>query len=705
MEAPVIIAIAVVIIIGVVGGLYLLHFSIFTTNTNPQSQQLNASNHISPAAVSSYAYVANSGSNSISVINTSVTQGIIADININSSPNGIALSPGGNELYVANGDNVSVYNTQTDSLVKTIVVGGTGGMFGSSLISGLAVSSNGKLLYALDENSGTVDIINISNSYVINRVSLGSDLYLPSEIVITPNGQEAYITDTVGNVVSALNLSNGFVQTIGLGGPKAPQGITITPNGKYVYVADSASDFVSVINTSSNTLVENIRLYGKPWSVAITPNGEYVYVSYVEGYSENVSVINTATNTVVMNISATEGSGLSSLNSVSTNIAVAPDGKEVFVSNSQDGVVTGINTVTNTVSFYILTNGSAGSLEGIIVSPDSKLVYVADGSPSSVFVINASIGSALIGTFNVQSPSGSLAITPNGEKLYVAGPGSSVYVLNPATGAELSTINLTKSIIDSYEGTNFTTTLGAGNPTSIAITPNGNYAYITTGVDNSVYVINTATDTIAAKIGFGKNIIQNLSAYNATYYYYSPEGGYATSIVMSPNGARIYVLNEYNRTIYAIDPSTNTVVDTIKFGGSNNITDATLLAIAPDGKYLYVGENAISNSNSSILVINTSNGAVIKTINLGYQQYYGLVVSPNGKNLYTTSPLVVNLDSGAVTRWYTILPGSAIAQTQNGRYLYIPASYSNVVELVDTSDDSLVAEISIGTDPSGIIIG
>ncbi len=66
-------------------------------------------------------YVANSGSDNISVIDTT-NNTVIATGNVGSIPVGVAASPDGTHVYVANNasNNVSVINTTTNTVTATI---------------------------------------------------------------------------------------------------------------------------------------------------------------------------------------------------------------------------------------------------------------------------------------------------------------------------------------------------------------------------------------------------------------------------------------------------------------------------------------------------------------------------------------------------------------------------------------------------------
>lgn len=70
------------------------------------------------------AYVTHVGDDSISVINTE-TNTVITSIVVGTNPSGIAISPEGTRVYVTNqvDHTVSVIDTATDTVIATITVG------------------------------------------------------------------------------------------------------------------------------------------------------------------------------------------------------------------------------------------------------------------------------------------------------------------------------------------------------------------------------------------------------------------------------------------------------------------------------------------------------------------------------------------------------------------------------------------------------
>ncbi|MEM0124556.1 MAG: YncE family protein [Candidatus Micrarchaeaceae archaeon] len=246
-----------------------------------------------------YAYVANLGSATVSVVSTS-NDSAFKTVSVGTYSNGVAITPNGQYVYVTNGYNgaggnsVSVISTSTNSVVSTISV--------STSPWGVAITPNGQYVYVTDWGSNMTSVISTSTNSVVSTISVGT---YPIGVAITPNGQYAYVANSgngVGTTVSVISTStNSVVSTISVG--TNPFGVAITPNGQYVYVTDWGSNSVSVISTSTNSVVSTISVGTNPDGVAITPNGQYAYVA---NYGSNtVSVISTSTNQVVATITGT----------------------------------------------------------------------------------------------------------------------------------------------------------------------------------------------------------------------------------------------------------------------------------------------------------------------------------------------------------------------------------------------------------------
>ncbi len=276
------------------------------------------------------AYVANSGSSSLSIIDT-LTNTLITTIPLTGGfPYGVTLSPNGNLLYITSiaDGTVSVFNTSTNALITAILVGATP--------NGLATTPDGSLLYVANFGSNTVSAINTATNTVIATVPVGTG---PNTVAINPAGNAAYITNSADTTVSVIDTSTNIVTaTIPVG--LAPNGIAINPSGSEAFAANSISNTVSVIDTATNTVVATIPVGNGPAGVAVAPDGSKAYVANGSFSSNSVSVIDTTTNMVVATIPV----GFSP-----AAVAVNASGSEVYVTNGASNDVSVIDTSTNTV--------------------------------------------------------------------------------------------------------------------------------------------------------------------------------------------------------------------------------------------------------------------------------------------------------------------------------------------------------------------
>src|ERR1019366_1445504 len=135
------------------------------------------------------AYVANSGSDTVSVIDTA-TDLVIDTIAVGRIPNGIATTPNGVAVYVVNGGSpgaagsVSMIDTTTNTVRATVPVG--------SNPYGVTVAPDGSLVYVANSNSGTLSVIETASNLVKTTIPVGRN---PTAVAISPDGTVAYVAD------------------------------------------------------------------------------------------------------------------------------------------------------------------------------------------------------------------------------------------------------------------------------------------------------------------------------------------------------------------------------------------------------------------------------------------------------------------------------------------------------------------------------
>ena len=142
-------------------------------------------------------------------------------------------------------------------------------------------------------------------------------------------------------------------------GPTNSSPIAVTPNDKQVWVVNPDDDSVTVINVQNdaNQKVAEIPVGDEPQNLAIHPNGRVVYVSNT--VSGTISVIDAASRRVVDTIRVgTEPYG----------IALTPNGRKLYVANARSNDVSVIDTATNCVIKKI--TGVGDEPRGVAITSD-----------------------------------------------------------------------------------------------------------------------------------------------------------------------------------------------------------------------------------------------------------------------------------------------------------------------------------------------
>jgi len=331
----------------------------------------------------------------------------------------------------------------------------------------------------------------------------------PDGIAITPDNHFAYVANnnnygiTDGDSVTVLNLKNNTVkQTIRDSSFNQPFRIAINPQGTKAYVTNSNSTTITIIDIATNTVTGIIDGFDGPSGIVITRDESRAYVNNYGG-PEGVGSGNATTVRVVDLINNVIVGAPIEVGLAPAALAITPDGKFVYVINYVDG-----NPGTGTISVIRIRDntvvdtiaGFSGPF-GIAITPNGKYAYVTNfGSNnfnpigSTVSVVKLSIN-AIVATIDLAIQPAGIAITPDGRFVYVTNyntlyAGSNFTNLTPGQG--------TVNIIDVRTNKVVPPTIAVGQgPTSVAISSDGKFAYVTNFVSNIVSVIALQSDHCA----------------------------------------------------------------------------------------------------------------------------------------------------------------------------------------------------------------
>jgi YVTN family beta-propeller protein len=273
-----------------------------------------------------FAYVTNSGSGTVSVIDTT-TDTVTATVTVGSRPFGVAANS--TRVYVTNSgsNDVSVIDTSNNTVVATIPVG--------LRPLGVAVNPQGTRAYVANSGSGSLSIIDASTNTVITTLIINGGVSRPFGDAVNPQGNKVYLSD-FGNlqIVVIDPATNSVSNELNLDG--CPFGIATSSAQEYVAIG-CAFGF-EIFDPSGSSVIGKTSLGDGRFAIAVNPAGTRVYLTDDGNASSNVAVLD-AGGTILTKI-PTE---------CSEGVSVTPDGKKVYVANCITNSVAVIDANTNTI--------------------------------------------------------------------------------------------------------------------------------------------------------------------------------------------------------------------------------------------------------------------------------------------------------------------------------------------------------------------
>jgi YVTN family beta-propeller protein len=282
-----------------------------------------------PSSSREIAYVANYGSNTVSVIDIQVDS-VIATVPVGDRPHGVTVTPDGRFVYVGNSlsEDVTVIETANNTVTATIPTG--------PVTLGIAVDPSGSFVYeALWGELNAVAVISTATNTVTTMVEVGDS---PFYVAFQPNETRAYVSNSRSNDVSVIETTTHTVTaTIDLDGViERPYGMAFSPDGGLLYVASyDRNGQIAVIETSSRSVVDMILGTPRAATIALTHQGSRAYVALSE---IRVAVFGLPSNSLLETVPVEAWS-----------LAVARGGASIYATTSA-GSVAVIDTHSNTVA-------------------------------------------------------------------------------------------------------------------------------------------------------------------------------------------------------------------------------------------------------------------------------------------------------------------------------------------------------------------
>jgi YVTN family beta-propeller protein len=351
-------------------------------------------------------YVANWNGRSVSVIDAT-TNTVVATVTVPNCPAGVAVNPAGTTVYATrecvvppatNTGAVSVIDIATNTETATIL---------NLTPEGVAVTPDGTRVYVADSFTDRVSVIDTASNTVTVPILVGSR---PEGVAISPDGTRVFVanrglTAALGTVSVIDTASDTVTATIPVG--LHPVGVAITPDGNHVYVVNEGNNNVMVIDTATNAVV------GLPIAVGSGPRSYGQFIATLPPPTKlAITGVNGGANPTVgvgFNVVVQAQDGTNTPANVAANTGVTLSlhtGSGAFGGTLSCTITSGSNTCTVTGVTYSVVEGgvslTATRTSGDILAAGNSVLFsvVAVGPPGFVSAVSRKVhGSA--GTFDL----------------------------------------------------------------------------------------------------------------------------------------------------------------------------------------------------------------------------------------------------------------------------------------------------------------
>jgi YVTN family beta-propeller protein len=355
----------------------------------------------------------------------------------------------------------------------------------------------------------------------------------PVNLALSRDGRRLYVTCEASDSVVVVDTRDRAVHAeIRVG--SQPNGVCLSPDERRAYVSNRGSDTVSVIDLQKNMVIDAIHVGDEPHGLATDLSGNTLYVA--NSGSRDVSVVDLREGREVKRLAAGRGAW---------GVSRSADGTRILVTNNLPRFTGFRGPLRSEVT---VIDARRAQVADRITLEDANLVQGIDVSPDGEFALVT-----LLRTKN---------LVPMTRILQG-------WVVTNGIGILWKDGRVDQLLLDEPE--NY-----FADPTDLAVTPDGRYAYVSGGGVNAVAVIDLARMKAALRRATSderKTLLPNHLGIATEYVLKrigvgdSPRG-----LAVSPDGRYLYVADALDDAVSVIDVGRNERTAVIDLGGPREIT-------------------------------------------------------------------------------------------------------------------------------------
>ncbi|MGI9012863.1 MAG: YncE family protein [Phycisphaerales bacterium] len=347
-----------------------------------------------------------------------------------------------------------------------------------------------------------VDIVRVSTRAIVATVATPAS-GINAQTASSPNANLAIALSNRRqedlHFFSTNGLNSAFIERVKSGEPQegdTPR--TLAASGSQTITANFSSRNAAIVSSSPGVGPQFAEIGDFPLGIAVSADGTTALVC--NSQSNTVSVIDMATATTLVDVPVPGGPATVTINAAGTRAYVS-----TWAEATDEVVVINVNGASSSVIATI----NAGNCGGVVftyaefnqgaLTPDGSRYLQCVAADGNLLIINTA-NNTVVNTVNVAPFPIGLAISPNGQFAYV---GNAIDGLG-GVGTTVKVVNIsTGSVVATINNTIF--------PLDLAVKGDGSRVYVSTWGDGQIStpeldVINTATNTIITSVALADEI-------------------------------------------------------------------------------------------------------------------------------------------------------------------------------------------------------